>query len=253
MRTMRSSSKLLALVGGATMLAGVGCNGVWGLDEGRLAGQSGGAGAASTTTTGSHTTDVTGSGSTTVTSTGTSPTSTTSTNSSTGAGGGCTLEEGITNGNFELWDTYSPQDWSRIFDNVEMTLSTVSGLTTGLSLTYASIGGGGHGGIYQTQSFLDWSGCVRLHGDSRLRDGPSGQLRAHVTLGGDRQIEADLPMGRDFQTFDITCQLPAPITGFNVELQGEDLPQGGSVTMEMNSVALDRVCCGGSEPLCDPH
>ena len=163
------------------------------------------------------------------------------------------LEEGLVNANFELQeDGGGPQNWPKTTYNTSINLSTAEGLTTGISMVFVDIGANAYGGVRQEKNFIGWDGCVRLSGDSRRRSGSSGQLRAHVVMG-DAGIELDLPMGSDYASFERTCSLPAPIDSFTVSLLVDELLQSASATIEMHQVALDRVCCSGSEPVCSPH
>jgi hypothetical protein len=225
-----------------------GCNSVFGLDEGHVA-STGSGGAASTQGQGSATSM--GSQSIGVT-TGSQPTNSTGASMSTsgpGAGGGCTEDVGLKNEDFSLQDTESPQDWSAESDATMVNYSTISGLTTGLSMAFASIGANAHGGLFQTNGFVAWDHCVRLQGSSRRKQGSQGQLHAEVLLTTGN-IEMDLPSTANYQSFQSICHLPASVDHFTLTVDGRSLPEGGTVTMEIQTIAFDEVCCTGAEPEC---
>lgn len=228
----------IAILACSALLA---CNGVWGLDEGQLA--QGGAGTGGSATGG----DSAGNG-------GEAPGGAPATGGAGGAttssggegqggegGGACLLETGLDNGDFALWSADGPDDWQRFAFNTMMTLNPAMGLPDGLSIVLTDVGAGAYAGIRQNGAFIRWDECVRLSGDAKKSSG-MGQLRAIVTFDDDT-IDLTLPDGTDFAPFSFECRPTQTITLFNFELRVDQVPEGGTVTVQTHGVAFDHVCC----------
>ena len=181
---------------------------------------------------------------------GTGVTTTTSTGGGSGVGGGCVQSVGLENGDFTFWATSDPDHWLQQKYNCMVAASTLPSQTDGLSIGLTTVGANAYGGFYQTQSFLDWTGCVRLSGDAMKSTG-TGRYRAIAEFNGE-QLEITLPGGGSFAEASATCQPSGPIDVFTVRLRVDQVPEGGTVTYRMHEVRFDEVCCTGSEPACAP-
>lgn len=220
-------------------LLGLGaCNGVFGIDEGQL-----GRG-------GDDATDVSASNGGTINTGGANAGGTTAITVG-GAGGDCTLREGLLNADFSVQDADGPKEWLRFAYATSITLSTIPSLVTGLSMTFTDISNSdANGGIYQGVSFLEppWDQCVVMYGDAARSSG-SGRLVATASFG-DHGLSLVVPASADFQSFYSTCRIPVPFDAFQVRLEVDELPNGGTAGFQMHGIAFNHACCKGDEPVC---
>ncbi|NUP12407.1 MAG: hypothetical protein HOW73_40700 [Polyangiaceae bacterium] len=224
----------------------VACNAVFGLDEGQLA--DGGAG-------GNGGTNADGGanagGGMSTSSLGGSPTTTTTMQGGGGGTGGgdpCELETGLKNDTFVYWSGSDPDDWQRFEYNAQLGISTISGLTDGLSIGMSDVGSGAYGGLSQTGAFIDWNQCVRLSGDAKRSTG-TGRFRATATFEGEK-LELELPSSGEFESFEATCRPTVPLRSFLFKLTVDQVPQNGTVTVQSHGVHFDHVCCDVDTPAC---
>jgi hypothetical protein len=236
-------TRALLLVAG---LIGIGCNAVFGLDEGQLG--TGGAAATGSTSTATGSSASSGGGAPATTSTGMSQ-------GGGGAGGGtvdCIQTVGLTNEDFTQTSNDDFIDWAAfVNDGATITALNLPGMQSGLALTLSDTSSvTTHGGLYQQKGLFGdvWTQCVALHGDARRASG-AGRLRVRAKFEG-RILELEPTLGSSFTPFVAQCRLSAPIDGFIVELDVDQVSRGDGSTIELHEVHFDQICCEDEPPDC---
>ncbi len=238
-------TRALLLVAGLVGIAG--CNAVFGLDEGQLG--TGGAAATVSTSTSTATGSSASSGG------GGAPASTSTSMSQGGGGGGtvdCIQTVGLTNEDFTEKSNDDFIDWAAfVNDGATITALNLDGMQSGLALTLSDTSSATtHGGLYQQKGLFGdvWTQCVALHGDARRASG-TGRLRVRAKFEG-RILELEPALGPSFTPFAAQCRLSAPIDGFIVELDVDQVSMGDGSTIELHEVHFDQICCEDEPPDC---
>lgn len=215
-----------------------GCNAVFGIDEGRLLGENGGAGTLAAS--GGSPSDG-GEG-------GMVPSST-----ATGLGGACDAVSGLLNDTFTYFEDapdVRPTDWDRFESDATINFGPGIG-TVGVGMAVNASGPNALAGLTQAIS-TNWGNCVHLTGET-YRSGGQGTLTATATFAGrgeSSELALDLPGDEEFNAFSAACRLRDPSFSFVMRLENHDIPNGGTFSSTVRWIKLENICCSGGEPLC---